>query len=111
MSSQMIAYIVAFILYLSFMIFVGFRYMKNNKSSGDFFLGGRKVGPWTTALSAEASDMSGWLLMGLPGLAYLGGMTAELWTAIGLTIGTYLNWLIVARPLRKCTISFGDSIT
>jgi sodium/proline symporter len=111
MSSQMIAYIVAFILYLSFMIFVGFRYMKNNKSSGDFFLGGRKVGPWMTALSAEASDMSGWLLMGLPGLAYLGGMKEALWTAIGLTIGTYLNWLIVAKPLRKCTISFGDSIT
>lgn len=64
-----------------------------------------------TALSAEASDMSGWLLMGLPGLAYLGGMKEAFWTALGLIIGTYLNWLIVAKPLRKCTIVYGDSIT
>lgn len=111
MSTQVIAKIVAFILYLSGMIFIGLRYAKKNKSSSDFFLGGRKVGPWMTALSAEASDMSGWLLMGLPGLAYLGGMKEALWTAVGLTVGTYLNWLIVAKPLRKCTIAFGDSIT
>ena len=93
------------------MVYIGFRYMKRNSNSGDFFLGGRKVGPWMTALSAEASDMSGWLLMGLPGLAYLGGMKEAFWTALGLVIGTYLNWLIVAKPLRKCTIAFGDSIT
>lgn len=111
MSTQLIAKIVAFVLYLSGMIFIGLRYAKRNKSSSDFFLGGRKVGPWMTALSAEASDMSGWLLMGLPGLAYLGGMKEALWTAVGLIIGTYLNWLIVAKPLRKCTIAFGDSIT
>lgn len=111
MTSQLIARILAFVLYLGFMIFIGLRYMKKNNSAGDFFLGGRKVGPWTTALSAEASDMSGWLLMGLPGLAYLGGIKEAFWTAVGLAIGTYLNWLIVAKPLRKCTIAFGDSIT
>ena len=107
----MIAHILAFVIYLGFMIMIGVMYAKKNTSSSDFFLGGRKVGPWMTALSAEASDMSGWLLMGLPGLAYLGGMKEAFWTALGLVIGTYLNWLIVAKPLRKCTIAFGDSIT
>lgn len=107
----MISIILAFVLYLSFMIVIGMRYMRNNETSSDFFLGGRQVGPWMTALSAEASDMSGWLLMGLPGLAYLGGMKEAFWTALGLIIGTYLNWLIVAKPLRKCTIAFGDSVT
>lgn len=111
MDSNMISIILAFVLYLSFMIVIGMRYMKNNETSSDFFLGGRQVGPWMTALSAEASDMSGWLLMGLPGLAYLGGMKEAFWTALGLVVGTYLNWLIVAKPLRKCTIAFGDSVT
>ncbi len=111
MSSTMISHILAFVIYLGFMIMIGVMYAKKNNSSSDFFLGGRKVGPWMTALSAEASDMSGWLLMGLPGLAYLGGMKEAFWTALGLVIGTYLNWLIVAKPLRKCTIAFGDSIT
>ena len=64
-----------------------------------------------TALSAEAFDSSAWLLMGLPGLCYLGGVKETFWTAVGLIVGTYLNWLFVAKPLRKCTISFGDSIT
>ncbi|MBO7174256.1 MAG: sodium:proline symporter, partial [Spirochaetaceae bacterium] len=107
MTSNMISIIIAFVLYLSMMIVIGMRYMKKNETSSDFFLGGRQVGPWMTALSAEASDMSGWLLMGLPGLAYLGGMKEAFWTALGLVIGTYLNWLIVAKPLRKCTIAFG----
>ena len=107
----MISHVLAFVIYLGFMIMIGVMYAKKNNSSSDFFLGGRKVGPWMTALSAEASDMSGWLLMGLPGLAYLGGMKEAFWTALGLVIGTYLNWLIVAKPLRKCTIAFGDSIT
>ena len=111
MSNDFIAKIIAFVLYLGFMIFLGLRYAKKNNSSSDFFLGGRKIGPWMTALSAEASDMSGWLLMGLPGLAYMGGMKEATWTAIGLIVGTYLNWLIVAKPLRKCTVAFGDSIT
>ena len=111
MTGELIAKIAAFVLYLGFMVVIGLRYMSKNNSALDFFLGGRKTGPWMTALSAEASDMSGWLLMGLPGLAYLGGMKEAFWTAAGLVIGTYLNWLIVAKPLRKCTIAFGDSIT
>lgn len=111
MTPQMIAHICAFVLYLGFMVFIGIRTMKKNNSASDFFLGGRQMGPWMTALSAEASDMSGWLLMGLPGLAYLGGMKEAFWTAVGLAIGTYLSWLIVAKPLRKCTIAFGDAIT
>ena len=110
-TGQLIARIAAFVLYLGFMVVIGLRYMSKNNSALDFFLGGRQIGPWMTALSAEASDMSGWLLMGLPGLAYLGGMKEAFWTAAGLVVGTYLNWLIVAKPLRKCTIAFGDSIT
>ena len=110
-TGQLIAKIAAFVLYLGFMVVIGLRYMSKNNSALDFFLGGRQIGPWMTALSAEASDMSGWLLMGLPGLAYLGGMKEAFWTAAGLVVGTYLNWLIVAKPLRKCTIAFGDSIT
>ena len=111
MNSAFIAKIIAFALYLGLMIFIGIRYANKNSSSSDFFLGGRKVGPWVTALSAEASDSSAWLLMGLPGLCYLGGIKETFWTALGLIIGTYLNWLFVAKPLRKCSISFGDSIT
>ena len=110
-TGELITKIAAFVLYLGFMVVIGLRYMSKNNSALDFFLGGRKTGPWMTALSAEASDMSGWLLMGLPGLAYLGGMKEAFWTATGLVVGTYLNWLIVAKPLRKCTIAFGDSIT
>ena len=110
MSAQIVAKIIAFVLYLGFMVYIGLRSAKKNNSSMDFFLGGRKVGPWITALSAEASDSSAWLLMGLPGLCYLGGVKETFWTAVGLIVGTYLNWLFVAKPLRNCTISFGDSI-
>ena len=111
LNSQIFGISSAFVIYLMIMVIIGWRYMKNNASSSDFFLGGRQVGPWMTALSAEASDMSGWLLMGLPGVAYLGGIKEVFWTALGLAVGTYLNWLFVAKPLRKCTIAFGDSIT
>jgi len=111
MSGALIARLAAFILYLVFMIYIGLRYMKNNNSSEDFFLGGRKIGPWMTALSAEASDMSGWLLMGLPGVAYLTGLKEAFWTAVGLEIGTYLNWFLVAKRLRKYSESCGNSIT
>ena len=111
MDSTMIAKLVAFVIYLGFMIYIGLRNANKNNSSSDFFLGGRKVGPWVTALSAEASDSSAWLLMGLPGLCYLGGIKETFWTALGLIVGTYLNWLFVAKPLRKCSVSFGDSIT
>ena len=111
MDWQIIAKILAFVVYLALMVFVGLRSVGANKSSSDFFLGGRKVGPWVTALSAEASDSSAWLLMGLPGLCYLGGFKETFWTALGLIAGTYLAWLIIAKPLRKCSIAFGDSIT
>lgn len=111
MNSVMIAKVVAFVIYLGFMIYIGLRSAGKNNDASDFFLGGRKVGPWVTALSAEASDSSAWLLMGLPGLCYLGGIKETFWTALGLIVGTYLNWLFVAKPLRKCSITFGDSIT
>ena len=111
MTSQMIAMIIAFVLYLGLMVFVGIRSAKSNNSASDFFLGGRKVGPWVTALSAEASDSSAWVLMGLPGLCYLGGFKVTFWTAIGLIVGTYLAWLFIAKPLRKCSVVYKDSIT
>lgn len=108
---QTVAKVLAFALYLGLMIYVGLRSAKGNNTASDFFLGGRKVGPWVTALSAEASDSSAWLLMGLPGLCYLGGFKETIWTSLGLIVGTYLAWLIIAKPLRKCTVAFGDSIT
>ncbi len=111
MDMTLVAKVAAFVLYLGMMIFIGLRNANKNNNASDFFLGGRKVGPWVTALSAEASDSSAWLLMGLPGLCYLGGVQETFWTALGLIAGTYLNWLFVAKPLRKCSIAFGDSIT
>ena len=88
------------IAYLIVMVGVGFIFSKKNENVGDFYLGGRKLGPLVTAMSAEASDMSSWLLMGLPGVAYLTGGAEAGWTAIGLAVGTYLNWLFVAKRLR-----------
>lgn len=88
------------IAYLIVMVGVGFIFSKQNDNVGDFYLGGRKLGPLVTAMSAEASDMSSWLLMGLPGVAYLTGGAEAGWTAIGLAVGTYLNWLFVAKRLR-----------
>ena len=104
MSSQLIAKIIAFVIYLGFMIYIGLRNANKNTTSSDFFLGGRKAGPWVTALSAGASDSSAWLLMGLPGLCYLGGVKETFWTALGLILGTYLSWLFIAKPLRKCFV-------
>ena len=86
--------------YLIGMVVIGFMCSSKNKDSADFYLGGRKLGPLVTAMSAEASDMSGWLLMGLPAVALMGGLAEASWTAIGLAIGTYLNWLFVAKRLR-----------
>ena len=88
------------IAYMFGMLIIGFKSSENNKTSSDFYLGGRKLGPFVTAMSAEASDMSGWLLMGLPAVAMMGGLAEASWTAIGLAIGTYLNWLFVAKRLR-----------
>lgn len=111
MTSSTIAMIAAFAIYLILMVVVGIFSSKGNDTASDFFLGGRKLGPWVTALSAEASDSSAWLLMGLPGLCYLGGFKETLWTSLGLIVGTYLAWLFVAKNLRKCSITYGDSIT
>lgn len=101
MKSADICILIAIFAYLAVMIAIGVIYSKKNKSSDDFYLGGRKLGPVVTAMSAEASDMSSWLLMGLPGLAMAGRFAEASWTAIGLAIGTYLNFLIVAKRLRR----------
>ena len=93
--------IATIVVYLLGMLAIGFIFSKNNNDSTDFYLGGRKMGPLVTAMSAEASDMSSWLLMGLPGLAYATGFSQAGWTAIGLILGTYLNWKIVAKVSRK----------
>ena len=99
--------ILAIVVYLGYMIYLGVKMAKKNKSSDDFYLGGRKLGPFVTAMSAEASDMSSWLLMGLPGVALLTGLSGNttgfaeaVWTAIGLAVGTYINWLVVAKRIR-----------
>lgn len=111
MTERMIGLLVVMIAYLVFMVLIGVLYSKKNKDVSDFYLGGRKLGPVVTAMSAEASDMSSWLLMGLPGVAYLSGCAEAGWTAIGLAIGTYLNWLIVAKRLRRYTHKANNSIT
>lgn len=110
MNSSLIGILISIIAYLSFMIAIGFYCRKGNDTADDFYLGGRRLGPFVTAMSAEASDMSSWLLMGLPGVAYLSGIADAAWTAIGLAIGTYINWLIVAKRLR-CYTHVNNSIT
>ena len=104
-----ICIIATIVIYLVGMLLVGFVYSKSNEDSSDFYLGGT-MGPLVTAMSAEASDMSSWLLMGMPGLAYLTGIASPGWTAIGLAVGTWLNWLIVARRLRRYSANL-DAIT
>ncbi len=112
MDSNQIQYLVSMIVYMAAIIGIGVYFMKKSqKSSENFFLGGRSLGPWVAAMSAEASDMSGWLLMGLPGVAYWCGVADAAWTAIGLAIGTYINWLVVAKRLRNYSEVAGNSIT
>ena len=89
-------------LYLLFMIAVGAFFYKKETNIKEYLLGGRGVGSWVTAMSAQASDMSGWLLMGLPGAVYMGGLIQG-WVAIGLTLGTFLNWIFIAPRLRIYT--------
>ena len=103
MTSAQLGIMLAIVVYLGFMLYIGISFSRRNNTVDDFYLGGRKLGPFVTAMSAEASDMSSWLLMGLPGLAYLTGIADAGWTAIGLIIGTYLNWLIVAKRIRRYT--------
>ncbi len=100
MTSTQIIIIATIAVYLLMMVAIGAYYSKKNKSTDDFYLGGRKLGPLVTAMSAEASDMSSWLLMGLPGVALVSGLAEATWTALGLGIGTWINWLIVAKRIR-----------
>lgn len=99
-----------FLAYLVVMLGIGLYAYKRTSSSEDYFLGGRSLGPWPTALSAGASDMSGWLLLGLPGYAFAAGMES-LWLAGGLLVGTWLNWLICAKRLRTYSIQANNSLT
>ena len=92
------------------MIGIGMYFYGKSRTTDEYFLGGRRLGSWVVSMSAQASDMSGWLLMGLPGAAYLSGISAG-WIAIGLAVGTYLNWLFVAKRLRQYTKVAGDAIT
>ncbi len=100
MTTSNLIMLITIILYMGMMLSIGIAVSRKNKTAGDFYLGGRRLGPLVTAMSAEASDMSGWLLMGLPAVAMMGGLAEASWTAIGLAVGTYINWLIVAKRLR-----------
>lgn len=105
-----IAIILAFACYLLLMMFIGAYYYHRTHNMSDYILGGRKLGPWVTSMSAEASDMSGWMLMGLPGFAYVAGLNA-IWIALGLALGTWANWAFVAKRLRKYTELANNSLT
>ncbi len=112
MKANVVQILVSIVVYLIAMLGIGFFFAKRSgKGASSYYLGGRSLGPLVTAMSAEASDMSGWLLMGLPGLALLCGVAEASWTAIGLAIGTYLNWLFVAKRLRRYSQAAGDAIT
>ena len=100
MTTSEIGILIAIIVYMVGVVGIGVYFAKKNSTTNDFYLGGRKLGPLVTAMSAEASDMSSWLLMGLPGVAYVTGVCDAFWTAAGLAVGTYVNWLIVAKRLR-----------
>lgn len=110
MTTSQIGIIISILVYLCGMLLVGFVSSKDTNDVKDFYLGGRKLGPFVTAMSAEASDMSSYLLMGVPGVAYFSGVADAGWTAAGLIVGTYLNWLLTAGRLRNYTESL-DAIT
>jgi sodium/proline symporter len=98
------------VVYMGICLVLGFVAYRRTSNLADFILGGRSLGSWVTAFSAQASDMSGWLLMGLPGLAYAAGANS-IWLVIGLVVGTYLNWKFIAAPLRTRTEQLGNSLT
>ena len=110
MSGTSIIILCTILAYMCVLIGVGVYNSKKNSNAEDFYLGGRSMGPYVVAMSAEASDMSSWLLMGLPGVAYLTGLADPFWTAAGLAAGTYLNWLLVSRRLRRYS-EIVDAIT
>ena len=99
-----------FVLYIGIMMAIGVYYYRRTRNMSDYFLGNRKLGAWVTSLSAEASDMSGWMLMGVPGFAYLAGLNAG-WIAVGIAIGTWANWHFVAARLRKYTELADNALT
>jgi sodium/proline symporter len=104
--------LIAMAVYMLIVIMIGLFFSKRSQANSEnYFLGGRSLGPWVAAMSAEASDMSGWLLMGLPGVAYWLGLADAAWTAIGLALGTYVNWLIVSKRLRSYSIVSGNAVT
>lgn len=111
MTSTKLLMLFAILVYLAVVVGIGAVLAKRNRTTEDFYLGGRKLGPFVTAMSAEASDMSSWLLMGLPGVAYVSGLADASWTAIGLAVGTYVNWLVVAKRLRHYTHTAGNATT
>lgn len=111
MTTSQICIFLTIIAYMVIVISIGLYFSRKNRSADDFYLGGRKLGPLVTAMSAEASDMSSYLLMGIPGLAYVTGLSETGWTIIGLAVGTYLDWLIVARRLRLYSAKAGNAIT
>ena len=102
---------VAFAVYLLGMMAVGVWFFFRSRTLSDYYLGGRRLNKWVTAISAQASDMSGWLLLGLPGAAYAAGLADSLWIAVGLGVGTWLNWRHVALGLRRYTRIAGNAIT
>ncbi len=109
-TSSLVWIMIAIAVYLLIMIFIGASFMRKNNNSEDYFLGGRSLNGFVAALSAGASDMSGWMLMGLPGSIYALG-TGQVWIGVGLMLGTIANWLVVAGPLRKYTIKANNSLT
>ena len=110
MSQDTVKVLISMCGYMRGVISIGIYFAKRSqKNSDNYFLGGRSLGPWVTAMSAEASDMSGWLLMGLPGVAYWCGLAEAFWTALGLALVTYLHWLVVAKSLRRYSVAAGDS--
>lgn len=111
MTTAQISILAAIVVYMAVIIVVGIVCSRQNRNADDFYLGGRKLGPFVTAMSAEASDMSSYLLMGLPGLAYISGLADVGWTIVGLALGTYLNWLFVAKRLRRYSAKAGNAIT
>ncbi|MCI7444261.1 MAG: sodium/proline symporter PutP [Clostridium sp.] len=102
---------ITFGIYLLIMLGIGWYFYNRTKNLSDYVLGGRSLGSWGTSISAQASDMSGWLLLGLPGAAYATGLSGSVWMATGLAIGTYLNWKLVAQRLRISTQKYSNSIT
>lgn len=112
MTGETMKILFAMITYMLIVIGIGLFFAKKAQANSEnYFLGGRSLGPWVAAMSAEASDMSGWLLMGLPGVAFWCGTADAMWTALGLALGTYINWLVVAKRLRRYSVISGDAIT